>query len=83
MAYNPTNNKHVQRYSKAHYDVLFIRVPKGCKRLIDAAAAAGGVSVNAWINEAVRAALGVPAASWSDVQTNSDSEGAADDCKIQ
>ena len=45
------------RYDKKVYDRILVRLPKGTKDRISAAAAENGESVNAFINQAVMAAL--------------------------
>ena len=46
------NQKAVNKYVKANYDRINVTMPKGKKETIQAAAAAAGESVNAYINGA-------------------------------
>ena len=39
--------------NKENYDEIKVRVPKGAKGTIQTCAAADGLSVNAWINQAI------------------------------
>lgn len=47
----------VARYSKAHYDMISIRLPKGYRDRIQKAATAAGVSSTAYIRAAIDAAI--------------------------
>ena len=47
------NQKAVNKYVKANYDRINVTMPKGKKETIQAAAAAAGESVNAYINGAI------------------------------
>lgn len=53
MAYTKASNKAVQRYSKAHYDSMIIRVTKGDAEKIKAHAQAQGLSLNAYVNKLI------------------------------
>ena len=47
-----------KKYDQKAYDRLPLVVPKGWKERIQAAAAAAGLSVNAWLKSAVEEKLG-------------------------
>lgn len=51
------NQKAVNKYVKANYDRINVTMPKGKKETIQAAAAAAGESVNAYINGAIDARM--------------------------
>lgn len=53
MAYTKASNKAVQKYSKAHYDSMMIRVTKGDAEKIKAHAQAQGLSLNAYVNKLI------------------------------
>ena len=52
-----TSNKAVIKYRAAHYDRLLLTMPKGRREIIQQAAAAAGLSQNAYVLEAVRLRL--------------------------
>lgn len=56
-----TSNKVKDRYNSKAYDDIRIRVPKGCKRVLEAAASEAGESINAYVNAAILARLGLEA----------------------
>lgn len=51
--YTQTQNKATQKYIKKHYDEIKLRVPKGDKERYKAAAAAGGLSMNQFVKNAI------------------------------
>ena len=53
MPASKAQQKAVSKYMKENYDVYQIRMPKGRREVIKAAADAAGESVNAYINKAV------------------------------
>ena len=53
MPASKAQQKAVSKYMKENYDVYQIRMPKGRREIIKAAADAAGESVNAYINKAV------------------------------
>lgn len=53
MPASKAQQKAVSKYMKENYDVFQIRMPKGQKEVIKAAATARGMSVNGYILEAV------------------------------
>ncbi len=55
--YNQSQNKATQKYVKAHYDSILFRVPKGKRDLYHAAAVKRGMSLNAFIVQAVERAV--------------------------
>ena len=57
MPVSKAQQKAVSKYMKENYDVYQIRMPKGKKDVIKAHAEARGESVNAFVNEAIDAAL--------------------------
>lgn len=59
MAYTKANMRAVDKYVKANFDSILLRVPKGRKRLIQAFAKKQGKSVNGFITEQIYAAMGL------------------------
>lgn len=49
--------KYIDEYNKQNYDKVQFRVPKGQKDRIKAAADKAGMSLSAFINEAIEAAI--------------------------
>lgn len=49
--------KYIDEYNKQNYDKVQFRVPKGQKERIKAAADKAGKSLNAFINDAIEAAI--------------------------
>ena len=64
MAYSKANMRAVDRYVKANYDTIIIRVPKGRKTAVEAFAASKGLSVNAFINGLLWASVGFTEDDW-------------------
>ena len=59
MAVSKAQQKAVSKYMKANYDEIKIRVPKGQKEIIQAAATNQGESVNGFISRLISEALGL------------------------
>ena len=59
MAVSKAQQKAVSKYMKANYDKIKIRVPKGQKEIIQAAATKQGESVNGFISRLISEALGL------------------------
>ncbi|MBQ9663610.1 MAG: hypothetical protein IJV40_10715 [Oscillospiraceae bacterium] len=57
MAISKAQQKAVAKYKNANYDRIELTVPKGKKEEYKAAADQLGISLNAFINEAVDAAM--------------------------
>lgn len=55
MAVSKAQQKAVAKYMKNNYDEMKIRVKKGSKNLIEAAAKADNESINGYIKKAVQA----------------------------
>ena len=55
MTVSKAQQKAVAKYMKNNYDELKIRVPKGSKSLIEAAAKADNQSINGYVKKAVKA----------------------------
>lgn len=53
LAYTEAGKRAVAKYSKANYDNLNIRVPKGKKAVITSHAQAENKSLNSFVNEAI------------------------------
>lgn len=49
--------KYIDEYNKQNYDKVQFRVPKGQKERIKAAADKAGMSLSAFINDAIEAAI--------------------------
>lgn len=63
MPASKAQQKAVSKYMKENYDVFQIRMPKGRKAEIQAAAAAVGESLNAYINASIAQRMGRDASS--------------------
>jgi len=57
MAYTQASNRAVQKYSKANYDQIAIRVQKGKRDIFNQYAAFKGVSVAEMISELIEAEM--------------------------
>lgn len=57
MPVSKAQQRAVTRYMKENYDEIKVRVPKGKKEEIQARADADGLSVNAWIGQAIEEKL--------------------------
>lgn len=56
MAVSKAQQKAVQKYMKANYDEIKIRVPKGKREQYRAIAETKGMSLNAWIIQTIEIA---------------------------
>ena len=65
MAYSESAKRATMKYIKANYDRLEIKIPKGRKADLQAAAASVGESVNSYITKALFDRLGI--ASWDEL----------------
>lgn len=54
--YSQAQNKATQKYIKTHYDTIVLRIPKGKKEEYKAAAIKRGMSLNAFIINAIEKA---------------------------
>lgn len=61
MAYSKATMKAVDKYVKANYDRIEIKVPKGQKATVQAAAEREGESINSYTNKALLARMGLTA----------------------
>ena len=52
------------RWNRKNYDNITMRVPKGCKGLVEAYTAARGESVNGLLNKLLRTELGLTEDQW-------------------
>lgn len=52
-----TSNKTVAKYRASHYDKIQADFPRGSREIVKEAAAAAGLSLNAYLVEAVRLRL--------------------------
>lgn len=57
MPVSKAQQRAVTKYMKENYDEIKVRVPKGKKESIQERAAADGLSVNAWIGQAIEEKL--------------------------
>ena len=64
MAKTKTTAAVKNRYAAKAYDRIALFVPKGRKRLIEAFAREQGKSINGFINDQIRAAMGVTESEW-------------------
>ena len=63
-AYSKANMRAVDKYVKANYDRIEIKVPKGQKQAVEAFAREQGDSVNGLVNRLLRDALGLSEDAW-------------------
>jgi lipopolysaccharide biosynthesis protein len=63
MPASKAQQKAVNKYVKANYDLFQIKMPKGKKAEIQSAAAAAGESLNAYINASITQRMGRDASS--------------------
>lgn len=68
MGYTEAGKRATIKYIKNNYDRVEIKVPKGQKRTIEAAAAAAGESVNMYTQNALLSRMGLKAWPDSEVQ---------------
>jgi hypothetical protein len=59
MAYTEAGKRATMKYIKSNYDRVEIKVPKGQKRTIEAAADAAGESVNMYTQKALLSRMGL------------------------
>lgn len=71
MSYSKANMKAVDRYVKANYDRIEVKVPKGLKQTIEAHAKEKGESVNGLVNRLLRAELSLSERDWKAACTKS------------
>ena len=64
MSYSKANMRAVDKYVKANYDRIDVKVPKGLKAQIEAHAKAKGESVNGLVNALLRQDMGLTEDQW-------------------
>lgn len=64
MAYTKATMRAVDKYVKANYDRIEIKVPKGRKQAVEARAKQRGESVNGLVNALLRAEMGLSDDEW-------------------
>lgn len=64
MAKTKTSSAVKQKYNEKAYDRLAITIPKGRKEVVEACAAAEGLTVNGLVNGLLRAKCGLSEADW-------------------
>lgn len=64
MPYSKANMRAVDKYVKANYDRIDVKVPKGLKARIEAHARAKGESVNGLVNALLRQDMGLTEEQW-------------------
>lgn len=64
MAYTKATMRAVDKYVKANYDRIEIKVPKGRKQAVEAHAKQRGESVNGLVNALLRADMGLSDDEW-------------------
>lgn len=64
MAYTKATMRAVDKYVKAKYDRIEIKVPKGRKQAVEAHAKQRGESVNGLVNALLRAEMGLSDDEW-------------------
>lgn len=70
MAYTKAGMKAVDKYVKANYDRIEIKVPKGRKLTVEAHAESKGQSVNGLVNALLRQDIGLSEEEWKQVATD-------------
>ena len=68
MPISKAQQKAVAKYSKANYDNIYVRVPKGRRETVEAAAQQRGGSVNAFINALLADATGLTMEEWKQTE---------------
>ncbi|MDO4547386.1 MAG: hypothetical protein Q4D04_04750 [Clostridia bacterium] len=64
MAYTKATMKAVDKYVRNNYDSFLVRVPKGRKATVEAAAKKRGESVNGMVNGLLRGVAGLTEYEW-------------------
>lgn len=64
MTYTKAGMRAVNKYIKANYDELKIRIPKGRKKAVEAHAESKGESVNSLVNGLLKADMGLSDDEW-------------------
>lgn len=67
MAYTKATMRAVDKYVKANYDRIEVKVPKGRKSAVEAHAKAKGESINGLVNALLRADMGLSEDDWKQV----------------
>lgn len=70
MTYSKANMRAVDKYVKANYDRIEVKVPKGRKSAVAAHAQRRGESVNGLVNDLLRADMGLTEEEWKQGQTS-------------
>ena len=65
MAYTRAGMKAVDRYVKANYDRLDVKLPRGRKTDVEAYATQKGISINKLINNLLQAEMGMSDDDWT------------------
>lgn len=60
----------VDKYVRANYDRIEIKVPKGIKPLVEAHAKSKGESVNGFVNTLIRKDMGLTEEQWKKIIDN-------------
>lgn len=68
IAISKAQQKAVAKYTKANYDNIYVRVPKGRRETVEEIAAQRGGSVNALINELLSGAAGLSMEEWKNTE---------------
>ena len=68
MPTSKAQQKAVSKYMKANYDEIKLRVPKGRKTAVEAAAREHGESVNGYVNALLRGDMGLTEQEWKEVE---------------
>ena len=77
MATTKAQQKAVAKYIKANYDRVEIKIPKGQKATVEAAAKEAGESVNQYAQKALLARMGLE--EWPEIGAVPEEEGAGDE----
>lgn len=64
MAYTKATMRAVDKYVRANYDRIEIKVPKGRKESIEAHARERGESINSYVSGLIRGDMGLTEESW-------------------
>lgn len=64
VAISESQRRAVAKYNAANYDRIEVKLPKGRKHDVEAAAKAAGQSINGYINALIRCNIGVDVETW-------------------
>lgn len=74
MAYTEAGKKATMKYIKGNYDRLEIKIPKGRKTAVEAAAKERGESINSLVNGFLREVTGLSEPDWKRTEADEGAE---------